>query len=96
MNDGNLENESLEEQVAKLREHIPDDKSDDDIRRVIEECMGDKVSFEISYNWISHIELQQVELITHLLHRTRFRQKLLSGGKQETLATMKNIQIRHR
>jgi hypothetical protein len=96
MNDGNPESESLEEQVAKLREHVPDDKSDGDIRRVIEECMGDKVSFEISYNWISHIEPQQVEFITHLFHRMRFKQKLLSGGKQETLATMKNIQIRHR
>ena len=34
----------IEEQIQKLREHVPEDKSDDDIRRLIEEAGGDEVS----------------------------------------------------
>lgn len=35
----------VEEHISKLREHVPDDKTDDDIRQLIEETGGDEVSF---------------------------------------------------
>jgi hypothetical protein len=41
----------IEEQIEKLREHVPDDKTNDDIRQLIEETGGDEVAnfaFKIS------------------------------------------------
>jgi hypothetical protein len=34
----------IEAEIVKLREHVPDDRTDTDIRALIEECGGDKVS----------------------------------------------------
>ena len=41
----------IEEQIQKLREHVPEDKSDDDIRRLIEEAGGDEVRLNSSQYW---------------------------------------------
>lgn len=51
----------IEEQIQKLREHVPEDKSDDDIRRLIEEAGGDEVSRytpqdQISFNFFLCIQ----------------------------------------
>jgi hypothetical protein len=35
----------IEEQIQKLREHVPEDKTDDEIRQLIEETGGDEVFF---------------------------------------------------
>lgn len=34
----------VDEQISKLREHVPDDKTDADIRALIEDSGGDEVS----------------------------------------------------
>ena len=34
----------IKEQIAKLREHVPDDKTDGELRAVIEQANGDEVS----------------------------------------------------
>ena len=34
----------IEAEIVKLREHVPDDRTDTDIRALIEECGGDNVS----------------------------------------------------
>jgi hypothetical protein len=33
----------IDEQIQKLREHVPDDKTDDELRALIEEAGGDEV-----------------------------------------------------
>jgi len=33
----------INEQIQKLREHVPDDKTDDELRELIEEAGGDEV-----------------------------------------------------
>ena len=38
------EGDTIDEQVEKLREHVPDDKTDRDIRGLIETCGDNKVN----------------------------------------------------
>ncbi len=35
----------IQEQIEKLREHVPDDKTNEDIRKLIEETGGDEVFY---------------------------------------------------
>jgi hypothetical protein len=43
----------IEEQIQKLREHVPDDKTNEDIRALIEETGGDEVIFFSYFFYIS-------------------------------------------
>jgi hypothetical protein len=36
----------IEEQIQKLREHVPDDKTNEDIRALIEETGGDEAAIQ--------------------------------------------------
>ena len=61
----------IEDQIQKLKEHVPEDKTDDDIRVLIESSGGDEVCVPSIHSIFCSQRLFRVDLIT-LLHSNTF------------------------